>query len=371
MVRLRSLLVVVACAFCAQTAQAAEITRLAASPERNNLFDVDLQVRYEHAEKKARISRERTDASGAVVDATELSFEESSNRIVPRIALGLAGRIELHAELPYVLADEPKWSPNVAAGFTSSLPPGFPAAAQVFHDNQWGDLLAGAAVTILSERADDTLPTWVAGLDVTAPTARRYDPATGVGSSKDHPVAVGERIWGWDAWTAISKQTGPADPYLKVHVRLPSLSAQTFSNCERYPCPAAGQTQAPKVVGLTVGMELVPYEDRAEHQRVAVDLRLGADWHSSGRWYNELSDAAGRLLQTEEYLTLAGQAGFNLRASDYVELRGTVSYSVDSSHRLSDLSWDPGTASGAGFGGRFRVDDAHVLAFGATALVSF
>lgn len=371
MVRLRSLLVLVACAASAPAARAAEITRLASSPDRPDLFDVDLQVRYEHLEKKARITREQSGPGGGVVDASALSFDEVSSRIVPRVAIGLAGRVELHAELPYVLSDEPRWSPKLDPGFTSSLPAGFPSTAQVFHDNQWGDLVAGAAVTLLSERADDTHPTWVAGLDVTAPTARRYDPATGLGSSKDHPVAVGERIWGWDAWTAISKQTGPVDPYVKAHVLIPSLSGQTFSNCERYPCPAAGSTQPPKVMGLTAGAELVPYEDRREGQRVSVDLRLGGDWHTSGRWYNELSDLAGRLLETGEYLTLTGQAGLNLRASDYVELRGSVSYSVDTSHTLSDGSWDPGTASGAGYGGRFHVDDSHVLAFTATALVSF
>jgi hypothetical protein len=78
--------------------------------------------------------------------------------------------------------------------------------------------------------------------------------------------------------------------------------------------------------------------DEVEQQRIALDLRLFADYTSSHRFYNELTDATGKLHQTEDYLTVGGFLGFYLRASRYVSLHATASLATRTSHLLTGES---------------------------------
>ncbi len=146
----------------------------------------------------------------------------------------------------------------------------------------------------------------------------------------------------------------------------------------------------PWVAGLTVGTELIPWEDDAAQQRVAIDVRLFGDYTSSQRFYNELTDASGRIHETSDYLTLGGFFGFYVRASNYVSLHATASIATNTAHWLSgeatgrDGSWaavganglpaDP-TQMNPNFdwrydapGRRFRISEVAVfqLSFGGT-----
>jgi hypothetical protein len=148
---------------------------------------------------------------------------------------------------------------------------------------------------------------------------------------------------------------GPIDPYVKAHVTVMGKSNATYSNCEHAPqmlartnpemnsqaalnCSALGSKAGPKlpwIAGLTFGTELVPYENAAEQQRVAVDFRLFADYTSAARFYNELTDANGKLNWTEDYMTVGGYFGLYLRASRFVTLQATAALSTATPHWLT------------------------------------
>src|SRR5262249_25156902 len=50
----------------------------------------------------------------------------------------------------------------------------------------------------------------------------------------------------------------------------------------------------PPIVGwIFTGMEVIPWEQREQFQRLTFDGRLGASYHSEGRDYSELFDASG------------------------------------------------------------------------------
>jgi hypothetical protein len=369
MVRPRSLCTLAAAAALAICAPggAAELTTVATAADSDRPFQLDFTFRYDRVQRRATISREAPGPDGKVADLPELRYERTANLVVARVAVGLYHDLELHAEMPYVFNDDQGWRYATGVdGSTSGIAnnaldaagrpcaatpcPIFPVGAgtTVYHGGRLGDLLLGLAWGIFSERRDDTKPTWVLGIDLTLPTAERYDPSTApLHGDKSNAAPLGHKIWEFDFYTALSRQFGPVDPYVKVHARLAAHTGTTYTNCEHPAALAAGANcpdpswsdgagpSPPRVVGMLFGTELVAYESKVDRQRASLDLRVGADYVGESRWYNELSDATGKLLYTQSYVTLYGRVGLNLRASSFVQLQASAAFSHDSDHYLS------------------------------------
>lgn len=370
----------------AAPAAAAEITRVASRGEPGNPFDLHLSVWYDRLQEQARITREvPSGVPGQVRDGDELRYSRTVNSIVARAAVGITEDLELHFQLPYVLADDRSWRFGLyggqSTGGTSTIESNdvdangqtctttpcriFPVAPSttVYHGGKTGDLEAGIAWGIFNDRKDRTKPYWLVGLNVTFPTAAGYDPAADRGTDWSSPFNVkgsagpfGEKVWKWDIHTVLSKRIGPIDPYVKAHATFMTKSASTYSNCDHVQqlavaspavpvvqmnsaaianCQAGGadtEAKLPWIVGMTFGAELVPYENRYDEQKVSIDLRVWGDYTSSARFYNELTDASGKLNWTEEYLTVGGFFGLYLRASRYVSLNATASLSTKTDH---------------------------------------
>jgi hypothetical protein len=354
--RLGSLAILSAALLAPAAARGAEITRVLSTGDGDaSVFSID--VRLERAQKSAKITREFGDnqaapSTGAVRDEVELKYSQVTDRVVPRIAIGLWRDLELHLEWPYVIDDTPSWDygngVNVpgrsavdnntldASGNTcaAGICPMFPVGKKLYAGGAFDDLKLGLAWGVMNERRDDWAPTWVVSLDVTAPTAARYDPAAGrldPTSFFDGPnfhsgkkAAIGHKIWMYDLATALSKRVGKVEPYLRANVRIPQKSSSTYSNCEHAAELAAlgqmstaapgncassfwekkAEAEPPLLVGMVVGTELVPLDERG--RRFSVDLRLGSDFYSRGRWYNELTPATGKLLANEPYFSVSG-----------------------------------------------------------------
>ena len=437
--RLPTLATLIAGTLAAAPALGAEITRVSSSGEPGSAFDLRLEVRWERTQHRARITREYGDNGGSpgvgvVNDNVELDYSEVTNRLVPALHVGLWHDLELRAELPYVLNDDATWkdasagtsalSPNAAAGYygidangascTAAAPcPFFPVGKTLYAGGALDDLKVGIAWGILNERKVPFAPTWVVSFDVTVPTAARFDPAAGrltAASFFDAPsfassarAGVGRKIWVYELATALSKRMGPADPYFQAHVRIPQKSSGTYSNCDHAAdlavigqmtsvspglCKTAAKqlTEAapPLVAGMIFGAELVPYEDRATAQKFSVDLRLTGDVTSSGRWYDELTPATGKLMHNQAYLSAGASLGLVLRASRYVSLSALGAWQYATSHLVSgealghvsnevvyppsnpnfDFRWDlPGR--------RFRVTESTLLTVAVNAAVNF
>jgi hypothetical protein len=340
------------------------------------------------------------DPTGAIDDGDELRYTRTVNAVVPRVAVGITQDLEIHLEWPYVLADDRSWRFGLVGGAPAGGVPGressietntldangepcltgtcplFPVAPSttVYHGGRAGDLQAGFAWGIFNDRKDPTKPYWLVGLDVTFPTAALYDPVRdrpadtwlSPHAAPGNPGPFGEKIWKWDLYTVLSRRLGPIDPYVKAHATLMAKSSSTYSNCDHagrlaslpdaVPAGVAQMTRVgaencsdrswsgdagaelPWIAGLTAGTEFVPYENEIEQQRLALDVRLFADYTSSQRFYNELTDATGRLHKTEDYLTVGGFLGFYLRASRYVSLHATASLATRTSHLLTGES---------------------------------
>ncbi len=410
-------------------ALAAEITHVVSSGDVDKPFGLDFTIRYDRIQHTAKITQEGLGTGGYVQDLPELNWSRTANVLVPRVAIGLYHDLELHVEAPYVLSDDVKWTD--ASGGNSSIEnstidangtpctgpcPIFPVGGgtTAYHGQALGDFKVGLAWGIFSEKRDDTKPTWVVGLDVTLPTATLYDPSTApLHYDKGNPAPLGRRIWEYDAWTALSKQYGAVDPYVKIHAKFPVRSGTTYSNCDHASVLAANAppqpqmtsiapancldsywkthalAQPPTVYGMTFGTELVAYESKPDAQRVSFDLRVGADWISASRWYNELTDATGKLMWSERYVKLDALFGFYLRTSSLLLLQAMAAFSHDRDHYISGESlgqgtgnYDPtviGTAQQSpnfdfrydAPGRRFRVNETTVFTLSAALTLNF
>jgi hypothetical protein len=376
----------------AAPAGAAEISRVVSSGEPRAPFSMDLDVRWDRSVESATITREKSSAAtstipgGVVFQGDRLAYKRTRNAVVPRLAVGLWKDFEAHFEMPYVLGDDREWRygsqyGNPTGPENSSIAnntidaqgqpcspspcPLFPVPSTGYHGGKVGDLKAGLAWAIFNDRKDDTKPTWVLGMDLTAPTAAKWAP--GMDRTPDtwespygvkaNPGPFGEKIWKWDLYTVLSKRYRYVDPYLKAHAQFAFRSAATYSNCDAVKaataptllaqqmnsdamanCASFGDdagAQLPFVAGLTFGTEIVPYEDAREGQKVTLDFRLYGEATSKARFYNELSDATGKILQTGQYLEVGGLAGLYLRASKYVQLKAQASLATRTAHDLT------------------------------------
>lgn len=418
--------------------RAAELTHVATAAEPDSAFNLDLSIRWERTQKRATITRER--ATGAapferVDDVAELTYSEITNAIIPRVGAGLYQDVEIHFEMPYYLGQDVAW--KYAKGITTSTESGisnnginangdscggtpcplFPATPRdttVYHGGVAGDLKAGLAWGIFSDRKDDTKPFWLVGVDITFPTSTLYDPWAGrlpAGGTYVSPymvpakvAGVGQKIWKFDLQTALSKRMGPIDPYFKAHLTLPRRFSTTYSNCDHVndainPPPGTQVTKAncalpqwkdaagaelPWNTGLIFGTEFVPLEDKVEGQRVVIDLRLSAEYTSKARWYNELTDATGKLLHTAGYMQVGGQVSFLFRASRYVAVQGDAGYAWESPHLLTgeplgtDTAGINTAAQNPNFdwrwdapGRRFRITSASVFSLQLSGILNF
>jgi hypothetical protein len=429
-------------------AAAAEVSRVASAAEPGDPFDLDVTIRWDRVQQRGKITRERatpvsgTEPFGAVVDADELRYTRVKNQIVSRIAVGLYRDLELHVEVPYVLADDHLWRYATVGGLPVEASSGiatngvdamnqpcavspcplFPVSPSttVYHGGKAGDVMVGLSWGIFNDEKDDTKPFWLVGADVTLPTATRYDPAVGRAASwqsphvrAGNPGAFGEKIWKYDLYTVLSRRLGPIDPYFKAHATAMTHSNGTYSNCEHAPELAAlspaqatlagaancadarwdedAAARLPWIAGLLFGAEIVPYENRAEEQKVTIDLRAWADYTSSARFYNPLTDATGKLHETEGYLTAGGLLGFYLRASRFVSLHASASLATQTAHFLTGESLgrdgvEAGDITGATAndalnpnydwrydapGRRFRLSETGVFAFSVAGVLQF
>lgn len=360
-------------------ASGAEITRVATAFEANNPFDLNLDVGFERTWRQGRITREnRQETPGvtgtSVVEVAELRYSEISNQLPMRAAFGIFRDLELHVSTSLVFFKNRSWGYDSGVTNTTSTiynncvdmraplgaPPfcvptqgGTPGAQPIFgvpgSSNRagLGDFVLGFSWAALNDQKDDTKPKWVLSFDYEIPSAAAANPSQATSSAS--PGGIGEKAHRFNFSTALSKRLGAIDPYVKVTYSLPTQAPGFWTNCNTpdklaYPenCgdgPWTAQETGIKPqhrASVVFGAEFYAYDDPSKHQRVGFDLQLGGTWVSEGRIANELSDALGKLLYTEEYLTLGGKVGVYARAADFVQLRLNASLYHDTEHFLTN-----------------------------------
>lgn len=366
--------VVLAFAFTAGLASAAEITRISSSFEKDDPLGLRFESAFRRTQHRSLLLRE-----GVTNDTNELRFTEVENALDLAVHIGLWRDLQLTIAAPIVFRQDRRYGyplgvndenataanncftpngdftdPNCVNGTTGVTRQALYDPRARVHRAGLGDFRFGLAYAIFNERKDDTKPTWIVGFDYTAPTAALRIPGTD--NSPDRRGDIGERIHRYSFWTAFSRRRGPLDPYMKLAYTLPVRGPSAFSNCsdsarnglgfpencdtDRWPRNQVS-TSASHVIQATVGTELIALESEAKSAKLAFDVRGLANYYSESRTYNELSDLLGRVMKTGEFIEVGGLVGINAQLSQYAQLRFSGSLVHRTDHFVSGETFGP------------------------------
>lgn len=363
-------------------------------------FDFDVHVRYGRTTVESTIQREVATSGGrSSVDFTDLG---TSVQVVKQLTfgldLGVYRDLMLTLGVPFVLSDTRtiEWRRDASASsdnfaqllggatsFASKARFGVPGLDLGIH---WG---------VTNQYRLRGWPTWVllgrthiATGDVMRPCAKVDDCEPGITAGASN-IELGSR------W---SYRRRYIEPYFGLAYIWPIVtSGETLhgKNAGR-----ASSASPPQEGQLTVGMAIVPWEDRRRFQRFTIDLRSFVSHRTSGREASPMFDALGTsALLGERFTGLSDvearvrggiDLGLVMRAARYVRFRASVALSQSTPYLITtaprcegEIVVDPvdssmGSCGGEPLvpiielpGGRFRVDGELTTALRATASGQF
>jgi hypothetical protein len=283
--------------------------------DKDDPFDANLLLTLRQSWKSANIRRETALAqpglaTGAFTAQNENVASYSQSLTVLEVGgdIGIYHDLALSLRLPLILADARELSdldgssrnpqrlqdPNGQQLF--SLPFKSPTRSGV----DW--FSAALNYAIFNQQRDQTKPTWVIGAEGRFAIGDRMhacnenaqikcpDPANPTGPGRDPGMSRG--MHSIIANTVFSRRFGYVEPYtgFRMHVELPQSNSDFGATSD----VKGTLLNRPPIVGtFTVGMEVYPWENREQFQRVVIDLKVRGSYHSPGRDYSELFDALG------------------------------------------------------------------------------
>ncbi len=288
-------------ALAAAPAQAVEVTDVldAFDDQNDDPFDGSVRLRFVSETRKSVIARQQsclkndvlgTNCPGgnSYVLARELEFERVRNTLNVDVRLGLYKDFELYAVIPVVVGDD--WKHEFTAGVTSAnstiLPPSakealFKVPYQSTSRSGLGDLQMGLKWAPFNYFRNAGDPTWVFGLEYTAPTGTAMQAKnTGVGYGL-HELTL---------YSTMSRRALQVlEPFINVHVT-PLRSGASSGLFVTH-----GQTQKTVTPGFTLGsnfgLTVVPWENLKKEERLEIEAGFGMDYIGRGREYSEIWEA--------------------------------------------------------------------------------
>lgn len=359
-------------------------------------FDFDVHVEYRRTSTASNIEREAaTDSGRSSGDFTRVG---ESLRVVKQLRLGIDVGVFRDAMLslgiPFVLSDEQsvEWTP-LQRSDTDTATSLF-GASGVFQSKPRSGvpgLDLGARIALTNQYRMRGWPTWVVLLeshivtgDVIAPCAQATDCKAGITEGASD-LKLGSR------W---SYRTRYVEPYFGLSYLWPFVTSG-----EELHGPNAGRAKSgapPEEGELTLGVAIVPWEDRRRFQRFSVDLRGTVARRGAGREASPLFDALGTsdllgdrftgLSDVESRLRGGVEISLEMRAARYVRFRVSMGLAQSTPYLITtvpgcngDIEIDPadssiGSCDGVPFvpvielpGNRFRVEGALTTDLRATA----
>lgn len=348
-------------------ANAAEITRIASSFDDDDPFDLILDVKFNRTQTHTKIIREQLSGTElGVIERPEVWHKGADTRLDINLAIGLYRDFEFSFGLPIVLQQNDNYAFTSATNagtstiITNTLNPDGtrrpdPLSLFAIDPNDprkrggLGNMHFGMAYAFFNQDRDDTKPMWIVGIDYEAPTGKLRDPSQDNRDSVGVRGNVGDRVHKYTVYTSLSRKMGVAEPYFKVSYTAPVQGPGIYSNCfdkdsEGFPSNcfqgkwSRKETgiQAPNVASLVTGAEFTAFSDKTKSQKFALDVRAMGNYIGSGRYYNELSAALGKLLATEEYLQVGGQFGATASAGEAFTLRASGTFLYNTDHLLTN-----------------------------------
>ena len=284
-------------------ARAAEVTDVldAFDDENGDQFDFAFRLRFTTENRSSSVAREvkclSGDQLGALtcpkgsqyVYAKELDYERVRNTLNLDLRFGIYKDLELYTTAPIVLGDE--WQHGFASGVSAKnstiQPPSskdalFSVPYKSTQRSGLGDMRFGLRWAPFNYDRDHSQPTWVFGVEYTAPTG------TAMTARND---SVGTGLHELSLYTTISRRALQIfEPFFNMHVT-PVRTGSASSLFQNYNQDTQLYTSPGFVVGTQFGLTLLPWENPKKDQRLEIEGGFGMDYIARGREYTEIWEA--------------------------------------------------------------------------------
>lgn len=299
--------------FAPSVVSAAWITDIRSSAyDKDDPFDMALDINYELGQKNTWILREYFNQTGNIEMINALKFTEWNHMMRLNLAIGVYKDLELTLQLPITISQQ------ATLGFHPGIPGGaeYQTLQQINVDasaksygsdsaankastlfdmpgNGWkgpsrsgvGDFGVGFRWSPIHNTRHHHYPSWVLGFLFRIPTApvRKAD-----------NTAVGEGLFQVEMNTAISRRvTRHFEPYFDLHGKLKVATGKSLFDIPDGGDQTMSYTQPGNELGLKLGAEFKAWEVAKEEKYFAFDVGAGLDFVFRGREYSELFEILG------------------------------------------------------------------------------
>jgi hypothetical protein len=296
--------------------ETSEITSVVDAFDKDDPFDLNLMVGIRQEWKTSQIHRETSLfqpglTTGGYVSGNEnvAKFSESRTTLDVGGDIGIYKDLALVIRVPVILSDSSSLSDLNGSSSNPQLlqdPTGAQLFKVPFHSPtrsgvDWFSV--GLDWAVFNQQRDLTKPTWVVGVTgrfaIGTPLhACNADAAVQcpdpINPSVNRDPGISRGMNGVNAHTIFSKRYGYVEPYSGLDF-LAEFANGAGSNDFAASNTAQGNlVDHPPLLGsFIMGLEVVPWEQREQFQRLAADFRVVGTYHSPGREYSELFDALG------------------------------------------------------------------------------
>ena len=310
-----------------------------------------LDLDYAYEQDTSTIAREHTgtDPTGAVPTSDELTFHQTRHVITPHADIGFAPDTWISVALPIVVSQtrELDLAPGAdraslstvadgilpAAGYDArdpTAPPGGDVMFRGVERHGLDQLDLGLGVAPMNQAHHPTQPTWKIGaeLRLAIGKAMAFDP-TAPGAN----TAVGQGVHELRLWTSFDRRLGWAEPWMTMYWQVPI--GLTKDSPYHDPGFGATNTQKQQEAGVAFGFEAYALDDKANANRVSLDLGSRIVAHFEGRGYTEMWEvfaAAGNASAGGPLVLDADPTTPNVQAMSYPGVSNIENYLETAAH---------------------------------------
>ena len=228
--------VVVAGLMVPLVAQPAEITDVADAADKDDPFDINLDIGFRSMLNRSKITHEWASLwaepqYNSRPDFNELRYSQQIYAMDYMVQIGLYHDVELYVNLPWIITNEQEISyVSGVTDLTSTLyrrnfdPAVYPGNA-VADPDEWkskrsgiGDMQVGIKWAVFNDERDDTKSVWIIGLDYTIPSGTLAQPKEVAGGSEGS-VGLGHHVL--KPFLLFSRRLKVLDPYVGLHGNIP------------------------------------------------------------------------------------------------------------------------------------------------------
>lgn len=410
---------IVALGLAGPAAHANPASLVASAADPDDPADLHIRLDYEYSVETATIWRERVGAAANPTDpiptVLDLAFKQNRHLLTPRADLGIYHNTSLTVALPIIISQQRELtlgkgvtrdgSSTVLDGLLplegfDARDPGTPLAGDLmFRDVSRSGLdqvHAGMTIALMNQDNDDTKPTWKIGGELRAPVGRvmRFN-----ATSPSSETGVGRGVYEARAWMSVARRFRRTESWFELYWQTPVAEKDTsllrLSDGEKF---GATNFKAGQRGGAAFGLEVYAYDDRANGNRISLDLGARIDAHFEGRDYSELwqvfayaGDAESKpcndplvpslvldsdptqmgcqarshpgVTNVENYLEMAGRAAVRAQLGKYVRFAAMLDMVWKTDHIISfaDAGIDLPTCGAAGVSGPCENDANGVV----------